>query len=202
MQTPDFGSACTYLESGISFLHGCYWEDSYNLSLHLYKNAVFIQYALGKNDLMMKRVNEVIDNATSFDDKLDTYNVLIQSLLSSKSVSSAFEQSFLVLEQLGESFPTIPEDEMIGRDLIEVKSLLGQHTPSSISNLKPMDHPQKVNAMVNVPTFHAFMIFLLVGSIPKFLPLLFTLQCRNVYRCLPLRAISKSRVSSHLWHAG
>lgn len=178
IQTPDFGSACTYLESGILFLGEDYWAASYNLSLHLFKNAAYVQYAQGETELMMKHLNEVLNNARNFDDKLDSLNVMIQSLsLDAKSVSKAFEQSFLVLAELGESFPTTPENKTIVKELLDVKTMLEQYAPSSISNIQPMHDPQKVKAMVNV-----FSTFLFSCVIP--LLLLLILKCCSSFLIL------------------
>lgn len=150
MQTPDYCSASTYLESGISFLDKDHWSNNYNLSLHLFKKSAFVQHAQGETDLMMARLNEVLDNARNFHDKLDSLNVLIQSLsLNAKSVSNAFEQTLEVLRQLGESFPPTLEAEAIGRELMDIKNKLEQHVPASISNIRPMENPEKMRAMVN-----------------------------------------------------
>ena len=150
MQTPEYGSASSYLESGISFLGRDHWSDNYSLSLHLYKKSAFVQYARGEMGLMTERLNDVLDNARNFHDKLDSLYVLIQSLsLDSFSVSRAFEQSFMVLEQLGECFPSTPENGTIGRELIDVKNRLEQHSPTSVSDIQPMENQQKIKAMVS-----------------------------------------------------
>jgi len=148
IQTPDYGSANTYLESGISFLERGHWRDNYNLSLHLFKKSAFVQHAQGETELMMARINEVLNNARNFNDKLDSLNVLIQSLsLDANSVSSAFNQSLMVLEHLGESFPSTAENEFIGRELIDVKNKLEKYVPSSISKIPPMKNENKIKAI-------------------------------------------------------
>ena len=151
IQTPDYGSACIYLEAGISFLGKDHWSDSYNLILHLFKNAAFVHH---ESDIMMERLNEVFNNARNLDDKLDSLSVLIQQLsLDASNVSKASEKSFEVLEQLGESFPANPEPQTIAQELMEVKSMLEDYAPSSLSNIRPIEDPQKINAMVRSSPF-------------------------------------------------
>ncbi|KAL7548735.1 hypothetical protein ACHAWF_012024, partial [Thalassiosira exigua] len=153
IQTPDYCAACNYFESGISYLGVDRWASSYNLSLALSKNAAYAQHAKGQSDLMMKRINEVLDNARTFDDKLESYHVMIQSLaLDASNVSKASEQSFIVLRQLGECFPAIPDKDTILKELLDVKTLLEQYVPSSLSKIPPMDNVQKINAMTFFPT--------------------------------------------------
>lgn len=149
MQTPNHGLACKYLEAGISYLGQDYWTNSYNLSLHLFKNAAFVQYALGDPDLMKQRLHEVLDNARSFEDKLDSLSLVIhEATMSAGGVEEAFQKSFSVLEQLGESFPTSPDNETIVREIIDSKRQLEQYLPSTLSSIPPLSDPQKSKAMV------------------------------------------------------
>lgn len=96
---------------------------------------------------MTRRLHEVLDNARSFEDKLDTMILMIHSL-TMDDVEKAFEKSFWVLEQLGESFATSPNNETIARELYDAKNQLEQYSPATIPNIQPMCNPQKINAMV------------------------------------------------------
>jgi len=138
-----------YLESGIAFLDDDYWTDSYNLALHLFKNSAFVQCAQGNMDLMKERLDEVLENARCFEDKLDTLNLMIHSsTIMASGVGQAFEQSFSVLEQLGESFPTSPDNKTIANELFNAKNQLEQYRPSAVSKLQPINNLQKAKAMV------------------------------------------------------
>lgn len=59
MKTPDYSSACLYIEHGISFLDDAHWTHQYNLSLALFEKAALVHWAVGKMNLMTKRINEV-----------------------------------------------------------------------------------------------------------------------------------------------
>lgn len=149
MQTPDFGLACNYFEAGISYLGQDDWTNNYNVSLHLYKNAAYVQYALGKPDLMKHRLHEVLDNARNFEDKLDSLNLVIhEATMNCGDSEQAFEKCFSVLKQLGESFPTSPDNKTIVSELIATKRRLEQYLPSTLSSIPPMIDLHKSKAMV------------------------------------------------------
>jgi predicted ATPase len=153
IQTPDFGSACKYIESGIRFLGDDKWSSNYNISLHLFKNAALVQYAQGQKDLMMERLNEVLNNARTFEDKLDSLNLQIQAMtMDANSVTKVFEKNFSVLGQLGESFPSSPPDNgTIVQELLDAKTQLEKYDPSTITGLQAMTDPHKISAMDFMP---------------------------------------------------
>lgn len=166
IQTPDYESACTYLESGISFLGENCWEESYHMSLHLYRSAAFVQHARGEESLMTDRVNEVLNNARSFEDKLDSMYVLIHSYqLDANHVSKASEQCFHVLGHLDEHFPEALDPSAISKELLEVKGLLEQYVPSSLSTLHQMENEQKIKAMVNLTLCCIFLKYSVLCSL-------------------------------------
>ena len=59
IKIPDYASAQTYLESGISFLNEGHWTHAYSISLALFKNVSLSHWALGRTHLMKQRINEV-----------------------------------------------------------------------------------------------------------------------------------------------
>lgn len=151
LQIPNFESAKVHFESGITFLgEDCWSKEYYRLSLALFKNAAFSQYARGKTDMYKKRLNEVLDNASSFADKVESLTLMIQSLTMDGELALAFEKSLVVLEQLGETFPkSPPANDVIVRELRAAKDQLEAYEPSTISNSIPqMTDPQKMCAMV------------------------------------------------------
>ena len=149
----DFGSACSYLEAGISFLGHDSWSSNYNLSLHLFKNAALVQYAQGNTELMTERLNKVLNNARSFEDKLDSLNLVIHAeTMDAGNVSKAFDKNFSVLRQLGETFPAELDNETIAKEVVETKALLEQYQPSTVSSIQPMSNPVKVAAMDFFPS--------------------------------------------------
>jgi hypothetical protein len=53
------------------------WSESYNLSLHILKNAASAQSAQGNTDLILQQLNEVIVNAQSLEDMLEPIQIII-----------------------------------------------------------------------------------------------------------------------------
>lgn len=142
---------------GISFLGADKWATEYDLSLQLHRNAALAQYAQGRADIMTQRINDVLNHARCFDDKIDTINLLIHSLsMDAKSVDDAFKKTFWVLEQFGETFPTNPDNETIARELVEAKNQLEQYLPSTLSSIPQMEDPEKLKAMVRSPSVILF----------------------------------------------
>lgn len=174
IQTPDYDTACKYLECGLSYLGEDSWLSSYNLSLHLHRNAGFVQQARGKTEQMKNHVDQVLEHARCFEDKLDSMRVLISYYqLDANSVAKSFEQCFFVLEQLGETFPKVPERDIIGTKLLEVKTLLDQYVPSSLCKIPSMVNQQKIHAM-------NFLLGLALSSYQLKSPFFPLLACRMV----------------------
>ena len=59
IHAPDFSSALSFIEHGISFLEDGYWEHEYCLSLSLFKTGAGVAYSLGKSHQMTNYLNEV-----------------------------------------------------------------------------------------------------------------------------------------------
>lgn len=99
---------------------------------------------------MTQRLNEVLDNARSFEDKLDSLNLVIHSsTMDAGGLEQAIGKSFSVLEQVGESFPSTPDNETIAKELFQIKNGLEKYSPSTISSIQPMNDPRKIKAMVS-----------------------------------------------------
>ncbi|KAL7539509.1 hypothetical protein ACHAXR_009352 [Thalassiosira sp. AJA248-18] len=105
MEVSDFASALNYLENGMSFLPETRWDTQYELSLRLYDSSCLACYINARYDKMTQFLQEILENAESFDDKLNGFFVLVQSLASSGKIKESIEKVFYIVDELGESFP-------------------------------------------------------------------------------------------------
>lgn len=72
LATPDFTSAVTYSESGLSFLDDSHWETHHDLMLSLYEiNIKAMHVCTNSNqDLLKERINIVFQHARNVDEEL------------------------------------------------------------------------------------------------------------------------------------
>ena len=149
MDATDFVSAVKYLEAGLSFLDGDNWKEHYQLSLQLFQNAALALSTTGNFDLMVKRTNTVFAEALCFEDKIDSYNILIKSLSLRSIRNETFEKGFFVLEQLGETFPSIVDRDVGVKEVLEVKASLQNISIESIADFPRMTDHLRLAGMVS-----------------------------------------------------
>lgn len=149
INTPDFPSAAMYLNSGISYLSDDHWTTNYSVSLALFKSAALVHWAKGETTLMKMKIDEVLKRARSFDDKIDSLFVLMNSLGMNGFSDESIERGFHVLRHLGEEFPPSPDYYLIINELNEVKRFLWERLlKTNPSDIPKMENPQKIQAMV------------------------------------------------------
>ena len=97
----NFQSALSYLKEGVSLLNG--WQDGgyYDLSLQLYQSAALVSYLNTDISLMQNYLTTLFENAKCFGDKIHSYLVMIQSMLSNGKQREAMSKILFILE--GES---------------------------------------------------------------------------------------------------
>jgi len=116
MEISDFPSALKYLQYGISFLPETKWDTNYELSLRVYEDACLACYINARPDKMIEFLQEILQNARSFDDKLKGLFVLVQKLTSLGKLKESMNKVFFILDELGESFPESEVTEAVIHD--------------------------------------------------------------------------------------
>ncbi|KAL7471269.1 hypothetical protein ACHAXS_011577 [Conticribra weissflogii] len=149
INTPDFASAAMYIDSGISYLSDDNWTTNYSVSLALFKSAALVHWAQGETTLMKMKIDEVLKHAISFDDKIDSLYVLMNSLGMNGFSDESIERGFHVLRYLGELFPQSPDYHLIINELNDAKRFLWERlSNTTLSDIPKMEDPQKIRAMV------------------------------------------------------
>ena len=145
---PDFASALSFLKAGIAFLGEECWNDgsNYRLSLDLFNNAALAGWALGETHLMKNGLDEVMNNARCFEDKIDSMSVLIHwQVMTGVSNEMSLANILQVLAHLGETFPDAIDDCAVAEELDAVKQLL----PATLNDLPAMKDTRLIKAMVS-----------------------------------------------------
>ncbi|NQE37106.1 trifunctional serine/threonine-protein kinase/ATP-binding protein/sensor histidine kinase [Microcoleus asticus] len=121
-----------YLNFGLELLAEDSWHSNYKLTFSLYIEAVEIEYLNGNFENSTSLGDIVLRKATSFLEKVKTYEIKIQFYISLNQMQAALDTSLLVLEMLGEPLvEKLPEELDIG----------------NLSNLPEMADPDKLAAM-------------------------------------------------------
>ncbi len=143
----SFAQARDYVEAGISFLSESNWTNQYMLSLELFELSVEICFMDGNTSSVLSRLNQILSNATSFEDTLNARSFLMNLLAASGKYEDAIAQCIGVLSNLGEVFPSdISSDD--GMKVIEnSRALLRGITKDQFMLLPKMTNPLKLKTM-------------------------------------------------------
>ena len=120
-----------------------------SLSLELFSQSILVEWALGNIEQMMTRLEEVFNNANSFQDTLRAAHVKLNYLrMTGNCLSEAFVYGFQILEQLGETFPATPANETIAQEVLATKQLVtGSLNESKLKSLPELTDSTKKEAM-------------------------------------------------------
>jgi len=93
----DFRSALSFMQAGVTLLHGWQDEQYYDLCVQLYESAALVSYVNRDIGLMQKYLKVLFENAHCFEDRLNGYLVMIQSLMSNGKQREAVSKILFVL---------------------------------------------------------------------------------------------------------
>lgn len=88
----SFAQARDYVEAGISFLSESNWTNQYMLSLELFELSVEICFMDGNTSSVLSRLNQILTNATSFEDTLNATSFLMNLLAASGKYEDTIAQ--------------------------------------------------------------------------------------------------------------
>lgn len=143
---PDFTSAYTYFDNGISFLRKKHWTEHYQLSLDLFNNGAKCALFIGKIISLKYLSQQVLTNAKSFSDQLEVLYVTVSGLATSKP-GEALSKAISVLGNLGIHFPSSCSDTDIRVQVEQTKVMLKRCTEQELIHYKSMDDKNTIMAM-------------------------------------------------------
>ncbi|KAL7531012.1 hypothetical protein ACHAXR_007019, partial [Thalassiosira sp. AJA248-18] len=142
-----FFLAQAYFEAGISLLHADHWDKQYSLSIALYEWSVFVSFKGGSVDSVSSRLNDILFNARSFDDTLNSQVLLAKFLASQEQYADATRGVLDILSNLGEAFPKEITESLVIDEINEIVPMLDEITKDKILGLPAMTDTTKLHAM-------------------------------------------------------
>lgn len=142
-----YQAAARYLKAGLKLLSANSWEDEYDLTLDLYVEAVSAEYLNAEFDEAEKLAAIVLECARSTIDKVEVYEIKIQSYRSQFQFQRAIETALEIAEQLGVVLPSKPDREDIGREKQAIENFLNNRSVEDLLQLSEMANPDKLASL-------------------------------------------------------
>jgi len=142
-----FEKALSYAKSGIKILTENYWKENYRLSLELFTLAAQMAHSNGYDDKAETYIQEVLNNARSFLDKVEVFGLKINLLVGQDRRNEAIEYGLWVLEQCGESIPVKPSKIYIAYNFLKTRMLFRKKQGEAILYTVHMSNPLIVAKM-------------------------------------------------------
>ena len=147
LMLPSFPDASRYLTKGIAFLGKDCWSERYSLSLHLYSNAAEVETFNGNYEMISQCINQVVQNATKLDDKLQAYAALLTSMQQQDDLQEATSVCVEVLGKLGERLPANASKLNAAKEFFRARFALRGKSDEQLLALPPMTNHRKMQCM-------------------------------------------------------
>ncbi|AFY81977.1 trifunctional serine/threonine-protein kinase/ATP-binding protein/sensor histidine kinase [Oscillatoria acuminata] len=138
-----YEAAQNYVTLGLALLGEEAWEDHYEIILVLYELAAEIAFLIGDFPQMEAWINTVIAQAHNLLDKINVYQIQIQSIVSQAKFAEALIIAQEILQELGITFMATPTFADIQKEIQEITELMGDreiidllHLPENVDQLK------------------------------------------------------------------
>lgn len=118
-----YETAVKYLTTGIALLTEDTWESQYELTLALYVEAVSAKYLNTNFERAAILAEIVIQKAKTLLDKAQVYELQIQFCLAQNEMLKAIDIALQVLEMLGISLSSLPDDPKLKPQLPQLEDL-------------------------------------------------------------------------------
>ncbi|MEG4495048.1 ATP-binding protein [Microcoleus sp. D3_18_C4] len=142
-----YEAAVRYLRVAMELLPADSWQSHYDLTLAIYESTAEAEYLNINYEASKKMVDIVLQNSKSLLEKVNVYELQIQSYNAQNRVVEALNTGLEVLKLLGISFPQNPHALHIMAGLSNTKLRLGLKRIEDLANLPEMIDPEKKAAM-------------------------------------------------------
>jgi predicted ATPase/signal transduction histidine kinase/tRNA A-37 threonylcarbamoyl transferase component Bud32 len=136
-----YGAAIKYFHVGREILSANSWQNSYDLTLALYEEAVEAAYLNGDFIAMERLALIVLNHAKTVLEKVKVYDVKIQAAGAKGNFKEAIKIGLVVLKLLGVILPEDPSQLDIQRGFEETASLYAGQEIEELINLPEMIEP-------------------------------------------------------------
>jgi predicted ATPase/signal transduction histidine kinase/tRNA A-37 threonylcarbamoyl transferase component Bud32 len=140
-------AAVRYLRVAMELLPADCWQSQYDLTLAIYESTAEAEYLNINCEGSKQLVDIILDRAKNLLDKVNVYELKIQSYNSQNRLGEALSTGLEVLKMLGVSLPKNPKPINIIAGMIKTKISLGLKGIEDLANLPEMTDPDKKAAM-------------------------------------------------------
>lgn len=161
-------SALNYFQIAQQHLQDTHWSSNHQLCFSIFLSTMESNYLLGNYDQMESIGNTLLDRASAKIEKLQTYNIFIQSYIAQGKHKELINFGLSILRMAGIKLPTNPKDSHILKGLITTKLLIRGKASEYFERLPEMEDESMalaINMMTSISTasYHSF---------PKLFPLM------------------------------
>ncbi|MEG4203039.1 AAA family ATPase [Microcoleus sp. Pol7_A1] len=142
-----YEAAVRYLRVAMELLPADCWQSQYDLTLAIYESTAEAEYLNINYENSKKLVDIVLEKAKNLLEKMNVYELQIQSYNAQIRLVEALNTGLEVLKLLGISFPQNPNALNIVAGLIKTKLSLGLKRIEDLANLPEMTDPNQQAAM-------------------------------------------------------
>ncbi len=142
-----YEAAVRYLRVAMGLLPADCWQSHYELTLAIYESTAEAEYLNINYEDSKNLVDIVLQKSKSLLEKVNVYELQIQSYNAQNRLVEALNTGLEVLKLLGISFPQNPNALNIVSGLINTKLSLGLKRIEDLANLPQMIDPDKQAAM-------------------------------------------------------
>ncbi len=142
-----YEAAVRYLRVAMELLPADSWQSHYDLTLAIYESTAEAEYLNINYEDSKKLVDIVVQKSKNLLEKVNVYELQIQSYNAQNRVVEALNTGLEVLKLLGISFPQNPNALNIVAGLSNTKLSLGLKRIEDLANLPEMIDPEKQAAM-------------------------------------------------------
>jgi predicted ATPase/signal transduction histidine kinase len=134
-------SAENYVKISLQLLNLDIWQSDYLFALELYQFAAQSAYFNGSYEEMEKRIEQALKHTDGVLDKLEFYDIQIQSLTSQRRFIEAITLVLFSLELLGIYFPKDPSQQEVGTAIEQITAKCAQQSIEALIDLPIMEQP-------------------------------------------------------------
>lgn len=164
-----FAAALKYFETGLRLLGDKSWNDYYQLTLALRREAAEAVSICGNYQRMNELAADIHAHAAGILDEVPVYETEIRALTAQGRLLPAIRLGLSVLDRLGMPLPENPSQEEVTERLNQALALLQEQTIENLSGLPPMTDPAQlacasVLSQLGEPAYAASPQFFLVWA--------------------------------------
>ena len=142
-----YEAAVRYLRVSMELLPADCWQSQYDLTLGIYESTAESEYLNTNYEVSKRLVDIILSRAKTLLEKVNVYELQIQSYTVQNRVAEAVDTGLEVLKLLGICFPQNPNLLNILVELINTKLRLGLNGIDDLTNLSEMTDSNKQAAM-------------------------------------------------------